>query len=308
MRFLLNGFGVALLLSVGGVVCFWIAQRWLIGSVPSAPALAWAEAPPRFEEVSFPSDGVVLAGELTLPAGEGPHPAMVVVHGSGRVTADRYRFVAEAFSEKGFAVLTYDKRGVGRSTGVYTSIGPGNSKSDLGKLASDALAGAAFLREHPSIDGGQVGLLGFSQAGWIIPLAASRSAETAFMVIVSGPTVTVGEEIYYSKLTGDDHGQPTDLSGEEISRRLRAFTGPHGFDPVPALEKVTIPGLWILGGRDRSIPIPETLAHLDELVDNAGKDFEVKLYPQGNHGLRDEDGRKLSYFPVVESWLRGVVR
>ena len=80
------------------------------------------------------------------------------------------------------------------------------------------------------IDAGQIGLWGISQAGWIIPIAAAVSrGDVAFTIIVSGPTVSIAEENYYSELTGDDQMKPTNLSREEISRRLKEIT-PAGLD------------------------------------------------------------------------------
>jgi hypothetical protein len=150
-----------------------------------------------------------------------------------------------------------------------------------------------------------VGLLGFSQAGWIIPLAASQSTDVAFTAILSGPTVSVGEEIYYSRLTGDDEGSPSDLSDKEISARLRQYNGPRGFDPVPSLKALQAPGLWIYGARDRSIQVAECIEIMDRLIEEDGKDFTYKLHPQGNHGLRDvETGERLPAFDQILEWMQ----
>ena len=242
---------------------------------------------PRAVDVTFESEGATLAGTLWLPVGDGPHPAMVYVHGSGRQTRRSATGVAAHFNALGVAVLGYDKRGVGASGGVYE--GRDNaSEENLTLLARDAGAGITFLRARADIDGAQVGLWGVSQAGWIVPIAAVLDGEVAFTVLVSGPTVTVGEEIFYSRLTGDDSGQRSTLTQEELSRLLREH-GPSGFDPRPWLERMTMPGLWILGSADESIPIPETVAILDELI-AGGQPFVYRVWDGADHGMR-ADGR-----------------
>ena len=152
-----------------------------------------ADSPSRPSAVSggtFPSGDIRLGYTLDLPSGAGPFPAIVFGHGSGRATRDEARGLALRLVAAGFAVLRYDKRGVGESTGVYEGVGVGNSTRMLGLLADDMAAGVAFLRTRPEIDPRRIGLMGVSQAGWIIPLAAQRAPNVAFMVLVVGPTVS----------------------------------------------------------------------------------------------------------------------
>lgn len=289
-------FGVAMLPVL--ILSFWIEKPG--ESVASIPFLdgAWDE------EWPIPNDDVTLQAAIAFPDTPGPHPAVVVVHGSGRSTRFGFERVARYFAPRGIAVLAYDKRGVGDSTGDYSGVGPGNSQEILSQLASDALAGVRQLRQDPRIRSDRVGLLGFSQAGWIIPLAASQSADVAFIAILSGPTVSVGEEIYYSRLTGDDAGSPSDLSDAEISAKLRDFNSPRGFDPVPSLKAMQAPGIWIYGARDRSIQVAECIEIMDRLIEE-GKDFTYKLHPQGNHGLRDVvTGERLPAFDQILEWMQ----
>jgi dienelactone hydrolase len=264
-------------------------------------------------DFKYPSGDVTLSSRLTLPAGNGPFPAVVTVHGSEAARKENYQI--SSLIQQGFAVLSYDKRGVGESTGVCPCPGGvgltvGNSKEMLQLLAGDALAGVAFLKRHHDIDSTRIGLVGWSQAGWIIPIAASRSDDLAFMVNVVGPTVTVGEEIYYSNLTGDSGTGPLPggRSLDEIYAMVEQFTGNHGFDPVPILRRVDVPGLWPLGGMDRSIPTPITIARIEELVDELGKPFTVHLYPNGNHGLVDvSTGVRIQHFTMpggTTDWIR----
>jgi dipeptidyl aminopeptidase/acylaminoacyl peptidase len=264
------------------------------------------------QALQLQSDGATLAAVVEIPdAAARPLPAVVLVHGSGRVTAtDMLASSGRRLKAMGLAVLAYDKRGVGGSTGEYTMIGPANSDRMFGLLAADALAGVEALRARKDIDPRRIGLVGVSQAGWIAPLAASRSPRVAFVVTISGPAVTVGEEIAYSRLAGEDPGSIQGLSDDEISRRMRDFSGPHGYDPLPALRAMTAPSLWILGERDRSIPLQKTVATLTRLGAE-GKPVTTRVYPGLNHSLRNPStGERPDIWQAVESWLRdrGVLR
>ena len=208
---------------------------------------------------TFPSGDIQIGYTLDLPSGTGPFPAIVFGHGSGRSTRDEARGLSGRMVSAGFAVLRYDKRGVGESGGVYEGVGVGNGERVLGLLAGDMAAGVAFLGTRPEIDSRRIGLMGVSQAGWVIPLAARRAPRAAFMVLVVGPTVSVGLEIYYSDLA-----ERTAVPLEQVYPQLAAFSGPVGFDPRPTLEAISTPGLWILGEQDRSIPTPHTVAVLTE--------------------------------------------
>jgi dipeptidyl aminopeptidase/acylaminoacyl peptidase len=249
------------------------------GTSPAGPGTASTP-----QGATFPStDGVRLSYALDLPPGSGPFPAIVFGHGSGRTTKDEAMVVKSAMTRLGFAVLRYDKRGVGASTGSYEGVGPINGARVLGELADDMAAGVAFLRTRPEIDGHRIGLMGISQAGWVIPLAAERAPDVRYMILVSGPTVPVGLEIYYSDLA-----EGTATGYDELSARLREYQGPLGFDPRPHLEGLNVPGLWFLGAQDRSIPTRETITILSELR-TTGHAYRWHLFdPYGHFIPQDE--------------------
>jgi pimeloyl-ACP methyl ester carboxylesterase len=259
----------------------------------------------RSETLTLLSKDAQLAATLHLPEGTGPFPAAVLVHGSGRV--DGARMVSShgySLLSMGVAVLAYDKRGVGRSTGEYTGIGPGNSERMFDLLATDALAGVDALAARRDIDPARIGILGVSQAGWIAPLAASRSPRVAFAILLSGPAVTVGEEIAYSRLAGEDPGSRPGLKDAEIAREFAAFKGPHGFDPAASIAAMPAPSLWILGERDRSLPVAETIANLERIKQTNKRSITVHVVKGANHGLRKATGEEPNFWPVVEEWLR----
>src|SRR5262249_28393983 len=102
-------------------------------------------------------------------------------------TRASYAVEADRLARHGIASLAFDKRGTGESTGDW-------HLADFDVLAEDVLAGVQWLRRHPRIRPDKVGLLGISQAGWIIPLAASRCQDIAFIVPISGGAVMPAEQ------------------------------------------------------------------------------------------------------------------
>lgn len=146
--------------------------------------------PYRQEEVSFGSAaGVRLAGTLTLPAGAGPFPAVVLVSGSGAQDRDEellghrpFAVLADHLTRRGIAVLRYDDRGVGRSTGRFVDA----TSADF---ADDARAAVLFLRGRSEVAPGKIGIVGHSEGGMIGPMVAVRTPEVGFLVLLAGPGI-----------------------------------------------------------------------------------------------------------------------
>jgi len=142
-------------------------------------------------EVGFDNEtaAVKLAGTFTIPQGQGPFPAVVLVHGSGSIDRDGNVFghktllvLADHLSRQGIAVLRYDKRGVGKSGGKL-------KEATTLDLAADAEAAVRFLRSRSEVDGKRIGVVGHSEGGLIAPLLASRDPALAFAVVLAGPGV-----------------------------------------------------------------------------------------------------------------------
>lgn len=191
----------------------------------------------------------------------------------------------------GFAVLRFDKRGVGESTGTYVFVGTKDSPWVFPELAGDIVAAARFLRTRPEIDKTRIGLAGWSQAGWILPHAARALGDAAFLVLFSGPVCSVGQEMYYSDLA-----ENTTRPLPEVNALMPAFHGAPGYDPLPTLRGLNTPALWLLGLADRSIPIETTVANLKALA-AAGRPFEWRTYKGLDHGLSPR------IWDDVESWV-----
>jgi len=248
---------------------------------------------------------------LTLPAGGGRHPAVAFVHGSGPTARAYLPDLQALLVRNGVAVLAYDKRGIGQSGGSYPGESPTPYAIDV--LARDAAAAVRFLARQPEIDRARVGLAGHSQAGWIMPLAASRETAIHFLVVYSGPAVTADENDLYQDLAGQGD-RPQELSDEEIDARVLA-QGPGGVDPVPWIRKLRISGLWLYGGLDKIIPPRLSVRRLEPVAHEAGREFEIRTYPNANHalvetktGLTSEMLRSDRFAPNlfrdVGAWLR----
>ncbi len=152
-----------------------------------AVVLPWF-APPSVdvatEAVTFSHEGATLHGTLYLPASNHPVPAVVVYQGASEPLASTplYRHLSEGLPQLGIAVLLFDRRGSGASTGT----------NDVAyeTLADDGIAGANELRSLPHIDPARVGYWGISQGGWLAAFAAARDPHAAFAIAVSAPLTT----------------------------------------------------------------------------------------------------------------------
>ncbi|MCL6642117.1 MAG: alpha/beta hydrolase [Candidatus Bipolaricaulota bacterium] len=183
--------------------------------------------PYREEDVVFanPDAGITLAGTLTLPKGPGPFPAVVLISGSGPQDRDETVFghrpfliVADYLTRQGIAVLRYDDRGVGKSTGDPTNA----TSADF---ATDALSAVRYLQTRKEINPKKIGLIGHSEGGLIAPMVAVQAPdEIAFMVLLAGPGVT-GEELILlqAELIARVSGVSEELIAQNLAIQRRVF-------------------------------------------------------------------------------------
>lgn len=168
--------------------------------------------------VVYHSGDVEIAATLLSPARTRPTTAVVIVHGSGSSTRDNpwTTAYAEALAQRGIMVLYPDKRGSGRSAGDWRT-------SSVQDLAADVRAALAFLRGQPGIDSAGIGIIGFSQGGYVASLVAAEDPSVSFTAVISGGTATLRDQIVDELvLEAERRNQP--LSGSD-SLRLRELYG-----------------------------------------------------------------------------------
>ncbi len=201
------------------------------------------------EEVTFTDKeaGIELAGTLTLPKEGGPFPAVVLVTGSGPQDRDEtllghkpFLVLADYLTRQGIAVLRYDDRGVGKSAGNF-------STATTQDFVNDALAAINYLENRKDIRRNETGIIGHSEGGLIAPLAAVKSKNVNFIVLMAGPGVT-GRDILLeqSQLIEKSMGMSEDKikTGKELAKKFYDIVE-NEKDSAAAAEKIkgTLPEL-----------------------------------------------------------------
>jgi pimeloyl-ACP methyl ester carboxylesterase len=216
------------------------------------------------------------------------------------VRSDGFHELGRHFAGKGVAALLYDKRGCGGSTGDWTRAG-------LSDLAEDALACVQLLRSRPDINPTQVGLWGLSQGASIIPIAAGRSPEVAFVIAVGGCLDFEKQMRYFRANLFRRLGHPravldiankTFLIQVDLINRIRSGSVPaptswqdacrfeFDLDQAAVWRQVRQPVLAIYGERDRQVPAAESSASLAAAVAQSGNwDFTLIIYPGASHAI-----------------------
>jgi hypothetical protein len=283
---------------------------------PQTPAKPY---PYREEEVVLPNEKVKisLAGTLTLPSGNGPFPAAVLLSDSGPHDRDEtlaghhpLLILADHLTRKSFAVLRFDKRGIGKSTGDYAS-------ATTEDFAGDAEAALAYLKTRKEIAARKIGLIGHGEGGMIAPIVAARSKDVAWMVSLASPGLKGEDALLLQSetilkaagvnedqlaLTLDFDKQTYALIRQEKNpatleaklndlvqssamsaplppavwqSQMRMLLSPWfryflDYDPVPAFAKTTCPVLVLQGAKDMQVPAKENLSRIQKALENTG--------------------------------------
>jgi pimeloyl-ACP methyl ester carboxylesterase len=289
-----------------------------------------------------------LAGTLSVPNGKGPFPAVVLVSGTGHNTRDEdvsghkvFLVLADALNRSGFAVLRYDKRGVGGSSGNYDA-------ATTADFASDAEAAVAWLKAEPQIDASRVGVLGHSEGGIIAPAVAASDKSVAFVVMIAGPCIRGdGLFVLQSAMTAKAYGAPDDyiarrrLFDQELYSaiisapsesaaldRAKALVARGvadklvdaseaeslpkdttslweryflAYDPAPTLARLTVPVLVLNGSLDVQVPAKENLAAARQALRNNPNATVIELTGM-NHLLQNaKTGAPSEYNDIEET-------
>lgn len=256
------------------------------------PEMVFSQSPDfTIQNVTFKSQGVTLAGSILTP--KKPFAAVVLVHGSDPVK--REMEFAKRLAKDGIAVLTYDKRGVGESGGIYVgpSVGTNNiDTTNLNLLSHDASAAVNTFRTYLKDKKTPIGLVGFSQAGWIMPIAASKNPLIEFMVLFSCPTITTLEQLRFQFYTNGNNTFWENHTEAEAREHIKNDADRYQFiatDPKVSLSTLSIAGLWLFGEQDIQIPVKLCIEQLNTFKAQ-GKPFEYTLFPKLGHNTSALDG------------------
>ncbi len=339
-----------------------VAESLVIESKSEPPVIARRVALVE-RPVAFKSGDVDLSGRLTLPrSGGGPFKAVIFVHGSDPVPSAGLEWLPHLLASNGIATLVFDKRGTGCSKGQYVQ--------HFDVLANDVVAAARWLQAQPEIVPGQIGLAGFSQGGWVAPLAALKDSSIKFVAVGYGLAMSMADEDRLeaplklkeqgvdeasigefralnaalhklAKENFQDWGsfeqhveRVKDQTWFAVAARQQSWLGitmqmglakakavaPPMFtnffqpfyDPVPTLESLDIPMLWLMAGRDIEAPPEPTLEVLARLR-RQGKPVSVVVFPNADHGMQDFEvhaGKRVrtkyadQYFATLLKWLQ----
>ncbi|HYH12199.1 MAG TPA: alpha/beta fold hydrolase [Thermomicrobiales bacterium] len=300
----------------------------------------------RTRDVTLPFGATTLAGTLHLPNGATPHPAIVMLQGSGPEDRDSWGYfppIRDRFLDTGLAVLSWDKPGIGESTGDW-------HRQTFFDRADEAMTALAWLREQDEIDRSRTGIWGHSQGGWIAQIVAANDPDLAFAIINSGPAVNVIEQdlfgveytlrergaseddlrqaVEYMNRLHDAAGQamPYEQLLEEVLAPSRGTPGYDYFgefdtnlwtflvsnlrdpyEPVSALERISCPVLAIFGERDTLVPVARSVRVFEEALSRAGNpDATIVVFPGADHriGIGEPPAFTEGYLDTMALWLR----
>jgi dienelactone hydrolase len=283
-----------------------------------AEAAAAPQPPPGREKagtfaeraVSVGAAGWPLAGVLAVPMTKGPHPAVVLVHGSGPHDADEtiggtkvFRDLAQGLAARGVAALRYEKRS--KAHGARMVAQPFTVKEEI---VDDAVAAAAFLRTVPGIDPKRIFVLGHSLGGAMLPRIAKLDASLAGLISLAGSTKSIEDAVvqqtwYILEKAGVDADakrkamQEVDAFAQAVKDPDLAKRDPkqllmgcppaywldlRGYRPPDAAEKLPQRMLLLQGERDYQVKLTEDFAFWKARL---GKrtDVTFKSYPALNH-------------------------
>lgn len=317
---------------------------------PQEDAINAAPLPYLQREVRFDNFAAhnQLAGTLTLPNGPGPFPAVVLISGTGHNTRGEDVFghkvflvLADALTRRGFAVLRYDKRGVGGSSGYYDA-------ATTADFTSDAEAAVTFLKTQTSIDPRRIGVLGHSEGGIIAPAVAAADKTVAFVVMIAGPCIRgdklfvlqsaatakaysapddyitkrkiFDQELYDSVLAAPSQSAALDRANAIVSKGVadklidaneaqnlaKDVTSPWeryflAYDPAPTLARLSVPVLVLNGSLDVQVPAKENLDAARAALKNNPEATIIEL-PGMNHLLQQaKTGAPNEYNDIEET-------
>jgi pimeloyl-ACP methyl ester carboxylesterase len=299
------------------------------------------------EEVTFKGgEGVALAGTMTYPKTGAPFAAVLLLTGSGPQDRDEaimghrpFLVLSDYLTRLGLAVLRVDDRGMGKSSGDF-------SKATYEDKVADALAGVELLKNRKEIDGRRIGLLGHSEGGAIAELAASRSKDIAFIVMMAGPGVPGDQLMKQQGIDivrangGDDatvkkqvemqakifqilrEEKDPAVAEKRIRETLGAIPGAEqqargavsptlrdliSYDPRPVLRQLSCPVLALDGALDLQVSAKQNLpAIAAALAESKSADWQVVQLPGLNHLFQTAKTGNVPEYSTIEETISPV--
>lgn len=253
-----------------------------------------------FTEISFSNtrQQLQLAGLLFVPAGTGPFPAAVIVHGSG--TSNRrngwYLTLTKYLQQSGIVVLLPDKRGSEKSEGDWRT-------ADFHDLATDTLAAIDYLKGQEIVGVSGIGVIGMSQGGWIAPIVANEAKDLDFMVSIVGSAVSPNEQLLYEENYNlQQMGFLPGVSNviavlstawiKNIGQR-EFWDGIGDHDPVEYWRDLDVDALALFGREDTNVPTEASVARLQSL-DNPR--ITIRIFDGSGHPLEEPENVGNSIF------------
>ena len=264
--------------------------------------------PARDSVVHFTSGAITLEGNLALPEGKGPWPAVVIIAGSGPtdrngnspagLDSDAYAMLAKGLAERGIASLRYDKRGLPSSKGSFD-----HAAVTVSDFAADAAAGARLLAARKDI--GPIAFLGHSEGGLHALVAANAGAPARGLVLVATagrrPSTLMREQLARQvppallaqfdtawagyTAEGGEYKAPAGLEVLFVPANRRFFQSWQAIDPVDLLRKLSLPALVLQGETDLQVTAEDARA-----LGSARPDVKVVMLPGVNHVLKQASG------------------
>jgi pimeloyl-ACP methyl ester carboxylesterase len=291
------------------------------------------------EEVEFSGAGVRLSATITVPGPASASTGLVLIGGSG--PSDRHNdgffdLLRDHLASAGVAVLAYDKRGAGRSTGDWAT-------ATVDDLAADAAAAVAALQARPRVTPGTVGVLGHSEGGWVALRLCARLATLRHLIINSCPAVSFAEsEAYALTRAGAEPDKAAALIaqltaavqaglGYEEGQRILAACehepwypalaaggfsldaaawsqlGAWGhYDPGPDLDQLTTPTLAIFGGNDPLVPVQTSITRLRDTAARTARPQQITVFPGAGHRMQAGMSPAPGYLACLSTWSHGL--
>ena len=278
---------------------------------------SYQEVPANFEH-----EGNHISGSLVLPKNsQEPYPVVIFVHGDGAMPYDAYGYYRPLWgrlAERGIASFSWDKAGVGNSQGDWQS-------QSMDDRAEETVAAIEMLNKRADVAPNRIGLIGYSQAGWVLPLVASKSDYPRFMVLVSGAINWMDQGAYMTerRLTREGFSKKQIKQVIEESRNISAqlfsstatyeeylqyyhtstvlkkmgepLLAPQRFsfvklnwryDARESLEDIKVPTLAVFGKQDLNVDTEESIRVYKEMFEKSdNRNLTIKVFSDAGHGL-----------------------